>query len=195
MKRFSAFLVGLLMIVGSASAASTGTRQEAAVQSLADEVIILLRDSDMQKAPRQEGLRNIFTKYLDLPFIGRFVLGRYWRPLDEPTRNRYGQAFESYVVNIYAKRLDGYSGETMKVTRSRAISDKDVAVTSELQRVGGPPVSLEWRVRQEGDNSRIIDVVVGGVSMVISQREEFSTFLQNKSIDALIARLEQDSAK
>ena len=194
MKRFATLCIALVMMVGTAHAASTGTREQAAVQSLADEVFVLLKNPNLEKSSRQEGLRNIFTKYLDLPFIGRFVLGRYWRPLDQATQGRYINAFESYVVNIYAKRLDGYSGETIKVGGSRTVSDKDVIVASHLQRDGGPPVSLEWRVRQEGSNSRIIDVVVEGVSMVISQREEFSAYLQNNSIEMLIARLEQDSA-
>ena len=194
MKQLAALCIALVMLVGTVQVASAGTREEAAVQSLSDDVFVLLKDANLQRGPRQAGLRKIFTQYLDLPFIGRFVLGRYWRPLDEATKGRYINAFESYVVNIYAKRLDGYSGETIKVGNSRAVSDKDVIVASHLQRADGPPVSLEWRVRQEGDNSRIIDVVVEGVSMVISQREEFSAYLQNNSIDMLIKRLEQDSA-
>lgn len=194
MKRLAAFVFCFVMAIASGQTASADARQEALIQSLADEVIVLLHDTAMGKASRQEGLRNIFTKYLDLPFIGRFVLGRHWRPLSDDEKRRYIKAFESYVVNIYAKRLDGYSGETIAVNGSRMVSDKDMIVASQLQRASGPPVVLDWRVRVDGERDQIIDVVVEGVSMVISQREEFSAFLQTNSIDALIARLERDSA-
>ena len=194
MRRVAAFVICLFVTVGSAQAAPAGTREEALIQSLADEVIILLNDSGMKKAPRQEGLREIFTKYLDLPFIGRFVLGRHWRPLSKDVKDRYIKTFETYLVNIYAKRLDSYSGEIIQVAGSRAVSDKDTIVASHLERASGPSVSMDWRVRQKGESGRVIDVVVEGVSMVISQREEFSTYLQNNSIKALITRLEQGSA-
>lgn len=193
MKRVAAFALCLLVVFGSVNAAQAGTRQEEFIQSLADEVIVLLKDTKMQKDVRQEGLRNIFTKYLDLPFIGRFVLGRHWRPLSQSDQEKYIKAFEMYVVNVYAKRLDGYSGETISVNGSRAVSDQDVVVASQLLRTAGPPVSLEWRVREDAKSDRIIDVVVEGVSMVISQRDEFSAFLQNNSIEALISRLEKGS--
>ena len=194
MKRIAAFTICLLVVFGSVNAAPAGTRQEFLIQSLSDEVVLLLKDTAMQKNARQEGLRNIFTKYLDLPFIGKFVLGRHWRPLNKTDQEKYIKAFETYVVNIYAKRLDSYSGETIQVDGSRTVSDQDVIVASKMQRASGPPVSLEWRVRVDAQTDRIIDVVVEGVSMVISQREEFSTFLQNNSIEALITRLEQGSA-
>jgi len=194
MKRLAVIAIALLTILCAARPAVANDPPQALVQSLADEVVVLLNNPSLKRDGRLEGLRNLFTKYMDLPFVGRFVLGRHWRPLDDGKRFAYTKAFEDYVVNIYAKRLESYSGETIHVLGSRSVNDRDTLVASEIRRASGPPVALEWRVRDRGGEPKVIDVTVEGVSMAISQRDEFATFLQNASIDALIARLKQDSA-
>lgn len=192
MKRFAVFLFVLIGAAGVTLPAAA--KEQAMVQAMVDEVVLLLNDKNLKREGRLQGLRGLFSKYMDLPFVGRFVLGRHWRPLDARKQTEYTAAFEDYVINIYAKRLDGYSGETIAITGARAVNDQDTLVASELRRHDGPPVSLEWRVRQLNGAQKIIDVTVEGVSMAISQREEFATYLQRNSIDSLIARLKQESA-
>lgn len=191
MKRLAVCL--FLLVSVSATSAPAAAKEQAMVQSMVDEVIVLLNDKSLGNNGRLQGLRGLFAKYMDLPFIGRFVLGRHWRPLDAATKADYIAAFQDYVVNIYAKRLNGYSGETIKISGSRAVNDKDTLVSSQLRRPDGPPVAIEWRVRTIAGAQKVIDVTVEGVSMAISQREEFSAFLQRNTVDGLIARLKQES--
>jgi phospholipid transport system substrate-binding protein len=192
MKRLVVFL--FVLIAAAGISLPTAAKEQAMVQAMVDEVVLLLSNKNLDREGRLKGLRGLFSKYMDLPFVGRFVLGRHWRPLDAGKQAEYTAAFEDYVINIYAKRLDGYSGETINVSGARAVNDQDTLVSSELRRAEGPPVSLEWRVRQLNGAQKIIDVTVEGVSMAISQREEFSSYLQQHSIDNLIARLKQESA-
>lgn len=189
MKRLAVLSLALVLLLAGRPALADDPAQ-ALVRSMSDEVIVLLRNDGLARPERREGLRSLFTKYMDLPFVGRFVLGRHWRPLDEKTKARFIDVFQEYVVNVYAKRLENYSGETIFVNGSRAVNDKDTLVASEIRRQSGPPVALEWRIRE----SKVIDVTVEGVSMAISQRDEFAAFLQRASIEDLIARLKQDSA-
>ena len=190
MKRLAVLLFAFVAIVGLARPAAATDQQRALVQSMSDEVIILLSDKSLDEQGRLTGLRGLFAKYMDLPYVGKFVLGRHWRTLDSATQARYSQAFEDYVVNIYAKRLKDYSGETIHVNGARGVNnDQHTLVSTEIRRTAGPPVSLEWRVR--GD--KVIDVKVEGVSMVITQRDDFNSYLLNHSIDDLIARLKQES--
>ena len=78
--------------------------------------------------------------------------------------------FESYVVGLYSKRLQTYSGERIEVLGDNTIDDRDTQVTSLILRDNGPPVSVGWRVRTAGGNARIIDVTIEGVSMAIVVR-------------------------
>jgi phospholipid transport system substrate-binding protein len=126
--------------------------------------------------------------------MGRFVLGRHWRPLDSARRDRYTQAFVAHIRTVYAKRVETYTGEKIQVNGSKALNKKDTIVNSVLLRPSGPPIAVGWRVRATSDGrGKVIDVVVEGISLVISQREEFSSYLQNKTIDELIARLEAEA--
>lgn len=192
MKRLAVFF--FVLVLAAAVSRPAAAKEQAMIQAMVDEVVLLLKDKSLKKDGRISGLRSLFSKYMDLPFVGRFVLGRYWRPLDAKTQAEYTAAFEDYVINIYAKRLEGYSGETIKVSGARQVNDQDTMVSSEMRRADGPPVSLDWRVRERNGEQKIIDVTVEGVSMAISQREEFATYLQQNSVENLIARLKRDSA-
>lgn len=192
MKRFAVILFALILSVGPLHAGHAASQEQEFVQTVVDEAIVLLKSKN-SKEERLQGLRELFVKYMDLPFIGRFVLGRHWNQMDDSTRSRYLEAFQDYVVNIYAKRLDEYSGETIQMVGSRAVNNMDTVVSSRIQRQSGPPVALDWRVRKIDGKDQIIDVSVEGVSMAQSQREEFATFLQRSSIDDLIARMRLQS--
>ncbi len=192
MKRFAVFLFALILSIGPLHTAQAASQEQEFVQTVVDEAIVLLKSKESLEE-RLNGLREMFVKYMDFPFIGRFVLGRHWNQLDEKTQARYRDAFQDYVVNIYAKRLNEYSGETIQVAGSRAVNAMDTVVSSEIRRRSGPPVALDWRVREINGKDQIIDVAVEGVSMAQSQREEFATFLQRSSIDDLIARMKAES--
>jgi phospholipid transport system substrate-binding protein len=182
------------MTLMPAQSGAASNSSEALIQKLADEALIVLGDSNLSKAERENGLKPLFDKYLDLPFMGRFVLGRHWRPLDSARRDRYTQAFVAHIRTVYAKRVETYTGEKIQVNGSKALNKKDTIVNSVLLRPSGPPIAVGWRVRATSDGrGKVIDVVVEGISLVISQREEFSSYLQNKTIDELIARLEAEA--
>ena len=74
---------------------------------------------------------------------------------------------------------------------AQSISKRDTLVNTSLLRSGKAPVAIDWRVRRKKD--KVIDVVVEGISLAVSQREEFSTYLQSNNIAKLIDRLKEQS--
>jgi len=175
------------MLAGTAKAQSTPVEL---VRSLTSRTIAVLSDDNLTAEEKTARLHPVFKSYLDLPFIARFSLGRQWRTLSEAQKDRYYLAFESYVVGLYSKRLQTYSGERIEVLGDNTIDDRDTKVTSLILRDNGPPVSVGWRVRTAGGNARIIDVTIEGVSMAITQREDFAAELRRSSFEGLIRRLE-----
>lgn len=105
----------------------------------------------------------------------------------------YQRLFEQLIINTYAGRFLEYSGETFKVTGARAESGTDSAVATQIVRPNGPPITLEWRVRHRDGHSKIIDVVFEGVSMGVTQRQEFASVIQQNGgkVDGLIQALRQ----
>ena len=98
--------------------------------------------------------------------------------------------FEDMIVQTYTTRFEDYSGQKLKVTGSEPSGSTDYIVTSQVVQQDGPPVNLQWRVRKK-DSLRVVDVIVEGVSMSVTQRSDFSSVIQNGGgkLDALLSHL------
>jgi phospholipid transport system substrate-binding protein len=95
------------------------------------------------------------------------------------------------TLKIYSDRFSLYGGETLKVAASRQDSTVDAIVSSQIVRPSGPPINVDWRVRNRNGDYKIIDVVVNGISMGVVQHDEFSSVIQRGggNIDALLSEL------
>ena len=161
------------------------------IQDLAREAIDTLTATQPGTAEREAQFRKLFNENFDVPAIGQWVLGRYWRQATESERTDYLHEFEAFVVKTYADRLKDYSSERLKVIDSIR-RDGNAIVQSMVTRPGNqPPVRIEWRVIHPEQRYLITDVVVEGVSMAQTQRSEFSSVIRRNggSVQGLIAAL------
>ena len=165
------------------------------VDVLGKDAVAVMATKDLNKTQRIERFRTMLRANFDIPTIARFVLGRYWNVATPEQQQEYFRVFEEMVVRSYANRFDTYSGETFHITSSRPEGEHDAFVVTEIQRPNGPPINVEWRVRQR-EALGIIDVVVEGVSMSVTQRQEFATVIQSKGgdIGAFLKALSEKNA-
>jgi phospholipid transport system substrate-binding protein len=190
-------LGGLVLIaVIGASAPRPAAAQDAAafVRTLGTEAIQVLGPS-VSPAQRLARFRQLFHNDFDVAGIGQFVLGRYWRTATPQQQQEFLQLFQEYVVQAYASRLGPYGGEPFRVIGARPAGD-EVIVSSEVTRPSGSPIQIDWYLIRAGGQLKITDVYVGGVSMKVTQRDEFSAIIQHDGghIDGLLARLRQKTA-
>ncbi len=122
------------------------------------------------------------------------MIGRYWRAATPQQRQEYLSLFRVFVLDTYAQRLDGYSGETIDVIKSLPIDETDTMVSTEIVRRNGPPIRVDYRVRIRNDGHRIVDVIVEGISLVVTQRSEFASVINRKGLDGLLAVLREHRA-
>lgn len=192
---FSALL--LLTIPFSAQAATAlycknYDTPEAFVSHIGQEVIYTLTDDKLTDPQKTEKFTTMLHDAFDLHYIGRFVLGINYRSATPAQREEYFMLFEKMLENIYSDRFDNYSGETLTTLGLRAVSDTDSIVTGKVQRNdGAPPVQIEWRIRSRDTGCKIIDILVEGVSMSLTQRQEFNSYIQQNagSFEALLAEM------
>ena len=188
----AAGLTLILLAVALPAAAVAETPSEF-VASLGDNAIRMLVDEDVSPDQRIANFRVLLLEGFDLPLIGRFVLGVHWRRASPEQRTEYTELFEKFLVQSYAARLGQYGGESLRVRAARGGGEKDTIVSTEILQEGRPAVKVDWRVRRSGANYKVVDVIVEGVSMVITQRDEFSSVIRREggSIEALLSRLRQ----
>jgi phospholipid transport system substrate-binding protein len=172
-----------------ARAADPG-RAEGFVRDLGERAITTLKEKDRPLATREQALGDILRVGFDLPLIARLALGASFRQLSEQQRTDYESVFADFVLVTYSRRLNAYAGEELVVVGAQPLTDSDVVVSSQIKRVDGPPIKVDWRVRESGEELRIIDVIVEGVSMVLTQRNEFQSIAQQRGIDGLLTLLQ-----
>ena len=197
MRRFFPAVGALLLLAGLLTAApqEAGAQDARAfVANLGNQAIQVLGPS-VSPAQRVARFRELFREDFDIPGIGQFVLGRYWRTATPEQQQEFLRLFQEYIVQAYSSRLGEYGGEPFRVTGSRP-SGEETVVSSEIDRRGGNRVQVDWYLTSRGGRQKITDVYVGGVSMKVTQRDEFASVIQRNGgrVDALLAQLRQRTA-
>ena len=201
MTNFTAFLArvclgaGLALAAVSAAQGQPDSSETRFIRSMGDRAIALLASRSISAEQRSAGFADLLTSGFDLDYIGRFVLGRYWKSASPAQRDAYLPLFRRYVIATYASRLQGYSGETFQIVSQRAAGTRDVIVRTRISKPGGGAmIDADWRVRNVDGTPQVIDVMVEGISMAITQRQEFSSVIRRKGMDGLIADLRARTA-
>ena len=194
-----AALVGLGAGLGAPRpAAAAGPGDPAVfVREFSVQAIGVLADHSLSGDSRQQAFRDLLTAGFDVKAISRFVLGRYWRKATEAERAEFTGLFEDLIVATYSKKFSDYSGQTLKVEAIREENEKIAAVASRILRQSGEPIRIDWRLLRRGESWRIVDVVVEGMSMVLSQRSEYAAVIKGDGgkIEGLLVRLREKTAR
>lgn len=195
-RSFAAFVfVALLSLSGAARADDTAlSPQGTFIQNLGDKAVAILADKALTPEKREEQFRAMLRDYFDLSTIARFVIGRSWLTATPEQQKEYLGLFESLVVKTYSDRFKLYTGEGFKVRDSRPEGTKDFVINSDITHPDGSPATIvTWRVRQKDNKMGIIDVVVEGVSMSVTQRQEYSSVIQRNGgdIEALLKMMRE----
>jgi phospholipid transport system substrate-binding protein len=189
----AALLVAAGLAVPPASDAARSPR--AFVADLGQEAIQVMGPS-VPRVVREAKFRRLFNSDFDLPGIARFVLGPYGHSLTPPQQQEFLALFRESLVQAYSTRLAEYAGEPFHVTGSRSIGP-EIIVTSQVVKADGKPVELDWHLLDRHGHYLIADVVIGGVSMRLTQRQTFAGIIQRNGgrADSLIAVLRQHLAE
>lgn len=159
------------------------------VTDLGAQAISVLRQPGQTLERREAIFRSMLSQKFALDFIGRFVLGRHWQSLSADQQEEYISLFSEYVLSVYASLLGGYVDEQFQVLGVTEAGQYDMLVSSHIIGGGREPIRVDWRVRQLDAQPMVIDVAVGGVSMSITQREEYSAVLQRNGVQGLLEML------
>lgn len=190
------FGLGLAAILSQAGYAAEDPKQF--IQNLSKQVVDALARGAGQ-SERQALFRDLLNKAVDTELVGKAALGRYVHLATPEQMQQYNQLFKEFVALTYAKQLGNYAGQTMVVKDATPPSGPDQAstVSSEIEQKEGAPIKVDWRVKPEGDSLKIIDVKIEGVSMVLSQRDDFASVIQSGGgkFEALLTRLKEQDEK
>ena len=187
-------LLVILALLGLAPVTTGEARTEAEqaekfIQDFGNRAVTLLASFNEKGAKHEEEFAALWRQSFDLDVIGRFALGNAWRSASPDQQREYQQLFAAWVVESNSQRLAAFMGETFNITGSRAIDDTDTLVETEIQLPDRAPLKAGWRVREIDGQLKIIDVMVEGISMALTQRQEFASVVQREGLNGLIREL------
>ena len=161
---------------------------------LRDQVLSTLTPKELSEADRKSNFEKILDRYFDINRMARMSLGRYWRKADKDERNEF-IPLKAMVVNTYAERFKSYSGERLTVSGSTK-RGRMILVNPNLRK-RRKPIRIDWRIFGIKDKYKLFDVIVEGVSLVQTNRSQFSSVVRRNdgSISALLKLLREKNSK
>ena len=186
----------LLLNVNPAHAAADAAKAEAFVKQVTENGVEDIINANISQAEKDARFEKLFNNALDLNFIGQFVLGRYWKTATPQQRQDFIQAYRDLNIKTWSKRFDEFKGKRFifKGT-STSTSANQVFVNTDVPMDQGEPAKVVWRVKQNGDKFKIVDIIIENVSLAITARNEYTAYIKNNpgGVNALIKDLQQKS--
>jgi phospholipid transport system substrate-binding protein len=183
-------LVAFLVGGRDAHAAVDPDAAQQMIQDVGVEVLAILRNHDLSQQQKFDQLVDLLDGPIDLELIARLILGRHWRSASDAQQAEYLELFRAFALDNLANRLHVYSGEDFEIVGSQAVNDRDAVVATRVTGGGRQPLKVDWRVRELRDGDLVaIDVIVEGISLVVTQRSEFSSVIERSGMDGLLAEL------
>ena len=140
-------------------------------------------------------LNNIAETNVDIEGIGMYTLGKYRKNLNENQKVKYKKLFNSYFLKSFSSRLVDYSDPKISVVSEKKINEKYTIVNTVLEETSkNPEIKIDWRIYTKNPERPLIrDLIVEGLSLARTQKEEFKSILQNNNgdIDYLFKSLEE----
>jgi phospholipid transport system substrate-binding protein len=177
---------------GSARAAVSADAARALIVGVGVEVLAVLRNPDLAPPQKFDLLVELLDGPIDLDLIARLILGRHWRTASETQQTEYLELFRAFALDNLASKLQVYDGQDFEVVGSQSVNERDALVQSLVSGAGQKPLKVDWRVRERGDGDLVaIDVIIEGISLIVTQRSEFSAVIERSGMDGLLAELRQ----
>lgn len=196
----ASFLGGLLVLflltaVPALWAAPT-TKPTAVIQSGTDKMLQILDESRKEGAQtlkqRRDEIFAVLDKYFNFAEMARRALGRPWKDQTPEKREEFVSLFKQLLFNTYVDRVEGYTGSKEKFLYSgEKIEGEYALVQTKITGYKGGDVAVDYRLRTDGANWKVYDVIVEGVSFIDNYREQFSAILANGTFDSLLNKLRE----
>ena len=173
---------------------SLAKEPSALINEIVNEAASILKSSDPVESKIIK-LNDIAERSVDIVGIGMYTLGKHKKTISEEQKTKYQKLFKSYFLKSFSSRLVDYTDPKIDVVSQKKINDKYTIVNSILEATSKrPQVKIDWRIYTKNPDKPLIrDLIVEGLSLARTQKEEFNSVIQNNDgdLNALFKTLEE----
>ena len=184
------FFISFILLISSSSN-SAESNAEAFVLKLTDEAKIIFNDKSLSKDSRLKKLNDLSSKYLDLDALAGYTLGDYREKATNSERENFNKLFREYFVKNISSKLNDFADQDLKIIDSKKINENNIIVSTKVfSKKDAQEIAVEWRIYIKDSKLLARDLVVEGLSLARTQKEEFSSIIASKGFVGVITALE-----
>jgi phospholipid transport system substrate-binding protein len=184
------FFISIILLVSSNSN-SAESNAEAFVLKLTDEAKIIFNDKSLNKDSRLKKLNELSSKYLDLDALAGYTLGDYREKATTSERENFNKLFREYFIKNMSSKLNDFADQDLKVIDSKKINENNIIVSTKIfSKKDAQEIAVEWRIFTKDSKLLARDLVVEGLSLARTQKEEFASIIASKGFVGVISALE-----
>ena len=196
MKKGLFFLIPFLYLYLSPVISATyNSEPKIFVQELVDDAVKSLSDKSLTQKEKNDAIEKIALENVDIRALGLYTLGSIRKDLDDNTMKEYQELFQKYFLKSLTSRLTDYVSQKFEVYGSEQKSSNYTIVNSKIaESIKSPEIKIDWRIYTKNPQKPLIrDLIVEGLSLARTQKEEFNSIIQNNDgdINALFKTLEE----
>ena len=199
MKKFSLILILFSFLYNFSFASTYSTDPKQFVDELINDAISKLSDKNLNEEQKKDFIERIATKNVDINALGLYTLGELRKTTEKENLKRYQKSFEKYFLKTLTSRLTDYSSNKFELLEADKKSSNYTIVKSRItENEKQPDIRIDWRVYTKNPEKPLIrDLIVEGLSLARTQKEEFASILNsnNNDINVLISKLDQFNKK
>ena len=195
MKKVSVYFISFFLFLQTTQLQAYSTNPKDFINELVNEAISKLSNKDLDKSQKANFIEQLALEYVDINALGLYTLGELRKSSDENDISNYQKSFEKYFLKSLTSRLSDYSSSKFEVIDEEKKSTKYTIVSSKvIPDDGSPEIKIDWRVYTKNPEKPLIrDLIVEGLSLARTQKEEFASILSsnNNDIKVLINKLNE----
>ena len=165
------------------------------IENVGQQAINILKTPIEDLQTRELLFEKMLNNHFDKKLIHRAVLGKASKGASESELIRFGKAFDKHIVKVYASQLGVYSNQLFIIDKAFKKGKKDTIVSSHIEHETAPPLRIDWRLRDRGEGTKIIDIAIEGVSLLATKRADFGSSIKKGGLHSLIIDLETKNAE
>jgi phospholipid transport system substrate-binding protein len=184
------FFISIILLISSNSN-SAESNAEAFVLKLTDEARIIFKDKSLNKDSRLKKLNDLSSKYLDLDALAGYTLGDYREKATNSERENFNKLFREYFIKNMSSKLNDFADQDLKIIDSKKINENNIIVSTKIfSKKDAQEIAVEWRIFTKDSKLLARDLVVEGLSLARTQKEEFASIIASKGFVGVISALE-----
>ena len=194
MKKPILYLV-LLIFFFKSSLLAYSTNPKEFINELVNDAISKLSNKDLTLVEKEDYIRKISLENVDIEALGLYTLGELRKSSNDEDISKYQEVFEKYFLKSLTSRLNDYSSSKFEISGEDKKSANYTIISSKiLPADGSPEIKIDWRIYTKNPEKPLVrDLIVEGLSLARTQKEEFASILSsnNEDIKILISKLEE----